>query len=222
MNPIENGTRLQVAIDSGIGNNFTFDMIATYKETLDEASFLMSIPMKDGKALEIDENTKLILQYYMGNEVMVIAAFRDDEIRQGVRRYWKMRRVSEQRQFFQRADERFKTALHCEYWQETWPIKDGRIEHEESLTLDISAGGVAAYMALHFEVGEMVKFLLPRVGMAPEGAAQETVAVVCWTREAPKGSPFKIVTGFQFKFADDAGKDVIKQYVENLRKVYNL
>ena len=222
MNPIENGTKLQVAFSPETGKNASFDMVSTYKETLDDTFFLMAIPMRDGKAVEIDENTKMLLQYSMGNESLVIAAFRDDIVKQGVRRYWKMRRVAEQRQFFQRADERYKTALHCEYWQETWPLKDGKIEHEEALTLDISAGGVAAYMALRFEVGEMVKFQLPRVGTNAEGAAQDTVAVVCWQREAPKGSPFKLVTGFQFKYADDAGKDMIRQYVDNLKKVYNL
>jgi len=222
MNPIENGTKLQAGYDGGPGAPVTFDMLATYKETVDDTSFLMSIPMKDGRAIEIDENTKLLLQYNMGSEILVIAAYKDDEVKQGVRRYWKMRRVSEQRQFFQRADTRYKTALHCEYWLETWPLKDGVIPREEALTLDISGGGVAAYMALHFEVGEMMKFMLPRVGTNPEGAERENVAVVCWTREAPKGSPFRNVVGLQFNFAGEQDKEVFHQYIDNLKRVYNL
>ena len=222
MNPIENGTKLQVAIDAGPGSSLSFEMIATYKETLDDSSFLMSVPMKDGHPAQIDENTKLVLQYNIGSEIMTIAAYKDDEIKQGVRRSWKMRRVSEQRQFMQRADERYKVALHCEYWQETWPLKEGRIEHEEALSLDISAGGLAVYLALRFEVGEMLKFTLPRVGMLNEGAERDVAAVVCWLREAPKGSPFRNVVGLQFKFAGEEDKDDMRQYVGNLKKTYNL
>lgn len=222
MIPIENGTKLQLAIDNGPGNPIKFEMIATYKETLDDSSFLMSVPMQDGHPAVIDENTKLLLQYSIGSEVMTIAAYKDDEIKQGVRRSWKMRRVSEQRQFMQRADERYKVALHCEYWQETWPVKEGKIIHEDALSLDISAGGLAVYLALRFEVGEMLKFTLPRVGMQEEGAERDVVAVVCWLREAPKGSPFRNVVGLQFKFADDADKDVMRQYVGNLKRTYNL
>lgn len=42
-------------------------MLATYKEDLDEAYFLMSAPMLAGKPLLIDENQKLLLQYQVGD-----------------------------------------------------------------------------------------------------------------------------------------------------------
>jgi len=222
MQQIEAGTKLQVAIFVEVGQKLNFDMIASYKEGIDESSFLMSAPLKDGKAFDIDENTKLMLQYTMGSETLIIAAYKDDEVKLGVRRFWKMRRVSEQRQFFQRADERYKMALHCEFWQETWPLKEGRIEREEALTIDLSAGGAAVYMGMHIDVGELIKFELPRVGNSPDGQALESVASVCWTREAPKGSPYKNIYGLQYKFADDADKDVMRLYIDNLRKVYKL
>ncbi len=42
-------------------------MLATYKEDLDEAYFLMSAPMLAGKPLLMDENQKLLLQYQVGD-----------------------------------------------------------------------------------------------------------------------------------------------------------
>lgn len=49
---------------------------------------------------------------------MIIAAYKDDELRQGIRRVWRMRRVSEQKQYYKRSNERYKIALPCEYWKE--------------------------------------------------------------------------------------------------------
>lgn len=61
------GTKLQVAFDVPMGQKTDFNMLATYKEDLDEAYFLMSAPMLAGKPLLIDENQKLLLQYQVGD-----------------------------------------------------------------------------------------------------------------------------------------------------------
>ena len=61
------GTKLQVAFDVPMGQKTDFNMLATYKENLDEAYFLMSAPMLAGKPLLMDENQKLLLQYQVGD-----------------------------------------------------------------------------------------------------------------------------------------------------------
>lgn len=61
------GTKLQVAFDVPMGQKTDFNMLATYKENLDEAYFLMSAPMLAGKPLIMDENQKLLLQYQVGD-----------------------------------------------------------------------------------------------------------------------------------------------------------
>ena len=61
------GTKLQVAFDVPMGQKTDFNMLATYKEDLDEAYFLMSAPMLAGKPLIMDENQKLLLQYQVGD-----------------------------------------------------------------------------------------------------------------------------------------------------------
>ena len=224
MQAIESGTKLQMAISPEVGRTPDFCYVSTYKDAIDESAFLIAPPLKDGKLFVVDENTKILFKYNMGTEAMIIAAYKDDEVKLGVRRYWKMRRVSEQRQYFQRKDERYKITLHCSYWQETWkPNFDGVIEKEEAMTLDISAGGVAVYMARRFDVGEFCKFSFPQLSNYPSGNAVDgLVGVICWYREAPKGSPFKNVCGLQFRFSDDEDKADFANYIKCLTQVYNL
>ena len=124
---IKSGTKLRLAMDVGIGEEPRFNMVCTFAKSLDESAFLISIPMRDGKPMPLDETQKLLIRYgAAGSDDMIVAGYADDIVKEGIRRYWKIRRVSEQRQFFQRADERLKVALPILYRQETWqPNDDG-------------------------------------------------------------------------------------------------
>ena len=126
--------------------------------------------------------------------------------------------------FFQRADERYKAAIHIEYMQDTWPLNfDGEIETESAMTIDISAGGCAMYLGRHFDVGEIIQLDLPRVGTTAEGRALHRVtSVVCWQREAPRGSIYRMICGIQFRFGDPSEKEKVVAYIKNLKTIYKL
>lgn len=220
---IKNGTKLRLALDVSMGRNPDFNMICTFAKALDESAFLISIPMKDGKAVSIDENQKLLIRY-SGESDMILAGYVDDVVKEGIRRYWKVRRVSEQRQFFRRADERLKVAIPVQYMQETWrPNADGIIEKESGMSLDISVGGMALYMNRRFEIGEACELSLPNIGTSPQGRGIDgIVSVACWVREAPKGSIYRHVCGFQFRFGDGIEKEQMQLYVANIKKKYKL
>jgi hypothetical protein len=221
---IKSGSKLQLALDRGMGKEPEFDMVCTFGKALDESVFLISVPMKGGKSLPLDENQKLLIRHGQGTDGMILAGYADDVVKEGVRRYWKIRRVSEQRQFFQRADERLKVALRVTYLQDTWPLNDeGGIDKEDGMSLDISAGGAAIYLNRHFDIGEVCELFLPRVGVAPEGKAiDEIVSAVCWSREAPKGSLYRHICGLQFRFADSTERERVQAYVANVKKKYKL
>ena len=223
---IKSGTKLRLALDVAMGQMPDFSMICTFAKSVDESAFLISIPMKDGKPLVIDENQKILIRYNEeGNDNgMILAGYVDDVVKEGIRRYWKVRRVSEQRQFFRRTDERLKVAIPISYMQETWrPNLDGIIQKEQGMSLDISAGGLALYLNRRFEVGEVCEMTLPRIGLSEEGQSIEGVlAVVCWMREAPKGSIYRNVCGFQFRFGDPSEKERMQGYVANIKKKYKL
>lgn len=220
---IKSGTKLSLAFDAPVGQEPQFNLVCTFAKSLDESAFLISIPMKGGKALPLDENQKLLIRYKQGSESMILAGYADDIVKDGLRRYWKIRRVTEQRQFFQRADERLKVALGIQYVQDTWPVNfDGIIEKEEGMSLDISAGGLALYLNRVFNVGEVCEITLPNIGIAKEGKGCELVAAVCWNREAPKGSIYRNICGLQFRYADDEEKERVKKYLDYLKKKYRL
>ena len=221
---IQSGTKLRLAFDAPTGQDPNFNMVCTFFKSLDDSAFLISIPIVSGKPLEMEEDKKLLIRSGEDENQMILAGYVDDIIKQGIRRYWKIRRVTEQRTFFQRADERVKVALRINYTQDSWPVNsEGIIPPDDGLTLDISAGGMATYVNHNFTVGEIINIDLPRLGTSAAGKAiDDIVSVVCWSREAPKGSPFRFTCGVQFRFADSGEKDEIAQYVANVKKMYKL
>ena len=221
---IKSGTKLSMAYDAAMGSEPNFNMICTFNKSLNESAFLISIPMVNGKPLEVEDTQKLLIRYGSGNDAMILAGYVDDIVKEGIRRYWKIRRVSEQRQFFQRADERVKVTLRVEYKQETWAVNDeGLIPKEDGMSLDVSAGGAAIYINRRFDVGEICELSLPRIGTSDKGKAiEDIVSTVCWMREAPKGSIYRNLCGLQFRFADPSEKQRLQEYLENVKEKYKL
>ena len=210
---IKAGTKLRMAYDAELGKEPNFNMICTFNRSLNESAFLISIPVVNGKALEVDESQKLLIQYGTGNDAMIFAGYVDDTVKEGVRRYWKIRRVSE----------RVKVTLRVEYSQDTWELNaDGEITKEDGMTLDVSAGGAAIFMNRRFDVGEIVELNLPRVGTSERGQALTEVGNVCWVREAPKGSMYRLLCGLQFRFGDPSEKEQLQDYLANVKEKYKL
>ena len=221
---IKRGAKMQLAKDAAVGQEPVFNMLSTFNKELDESAFLVSIPMLDGKPLQADESQKFLFRYEEGEETRIIAGYVDDVIKEGIRRYWKIRRVTENRQFVKRIDVRMKVELPVKFMQDTWELNSqGEIEQESGETMDISNNGLAVYMNRWFEVGETCIFTLPRLGNASEGMpSREVVVVICWEREMPKGGPFRFVTGIQLRFANTDEKVKMQEYVAYVKKRYKL
>lgn len=221
---IKNGTKLQIAFDADVGTQPEFNMICTFAKALDESAFLVSIPMKEGKPIPLDETQKILFAYGQGEDKAIMAGYADDIVKEGIRNYWKIRRVTELRQFLERVDERYQITLRMEYLQETWqPNDQGVIQKEEAMSVDISAGGMAVFLNRRLRVGEVCELTLPRLGTAEEGRKFEgLVGVVCWLREAPKGSMFRNVCGLQFRFGNELEKARLNEYLGYMKKKYKL
>ncbi len=221
---IKSGTKMQVAFDVAPGEELQFNMVCTFYKKIDESAFLISVPMKDGKALPADETKKFIMKYTAGSESMILAGYVDDEVKEGIRRYWKIRRVTEQRQLFQRADERLKITLKVKYRNGTaLPGEEHEMEFRDGMTLDISAGGMALFLNDSFDVGELCLITLPRIGTTEEGRAIEDVAaVVCWQREVPKGSLYRRLCGLQYRLGQGEEHQRMQQYVATVKKRYKI
>ena len=221
---IKMGTKMRAALDVPANQEPKFNMMCTFNKALDESAFLVSIPMVDSKAYISDENQKILFRYGEGENSQIIAGYVDDVVKEGIRRYWKVRRVAENRQFIKRVDVRMKVELPITYMQDTWSLNSqGEIDKEKGETADISNNGLAVYMNRWFNVGESCRFTLPRIGTAADGQdARDVVGVVCWTRELPKGGSYRFVTGIQLRFADLEERGKMQNYVSYVKKRYKL
>ncbi|MGN0395747.1 MAG: PilZ domain-containing protein [Coprococcus sp.] len=221
---IKQGTRMKLAFDVPANQEPQFNMMCTYNKAIDESAFLVSIPMLDGKALIPEEDQKMLFRYGEGEETQVVAGYVDDVVKEGIRRFWKVRRVAETRQFIKRVDVRMKVELPVKYMQDTWALNSmGEIDKESGETADISNNGLAVCMNRWFNVGESCIFTLPRLGTVSDGqASQDVVGVVCWTRELPKGGEYRYVAGIQLRFGDQEERSKMQNYVAYVKKRYKL
>ena len=216
---IKPGTKLQLAFDAPVGKPADFNMMATFKEALDEAYFLISVPMLAGKPLLQDENQKFIMKYGAGEQAFVLAGYPESVVKQGIRTYWKMRQVAEQRTFFKRRDERFKVSMRLEYQRDE--VEGER--YEDAMTIDVSAGGLAIYLNEFPDVGEALQVRLPAIRLHGERhEVPEQLGIVCWLRTAPKGSLYRNICGLQFRYADDLERETVKEYISYVREKYKL
>lgn len=215
---------MRVAFDVPANQEPQFNMMSTFNKALDESAFLVSIPMHEGKALIPDENQKMLFRYGEGEGSQVIAGYVDDIVKEGIRRFWKVRRVAENRQFVKRVDVRMKVELPITFMQDTWALNSqGEIDKEKGETADISNNGLAVYMNRWFDVGESCRFTLPRIGTVSEGQdAQDVVGTVCWTRELPKGGSYRFLSGVQLRFSDLQERGQMQSYVSFVKKRYKL
>ena len=220
----KHGAKMQLAYDVPPGQEPQFNMICTFNKALDESAFLVSIPMVDGKLLIPEETQKLLFRYGEGDAQSLVAGYVDDVVKEGIRRYWKVRRVTEQRQFVQRRDIRLKIQIPVTYMQDTWELNsEGQIEKETGETMDISNNGMAVCMNHWFQVGESCIFTLPRLGNAGEGQeARDAVGVICWMRELPKGGPFRFAAGIQLRFSSTEESREMQDYVAYVKQRYKL
>ncbi len=216
---IKPGTKLQMAFDVPMGQKTDFNMMATFKEAIDDAYFLVSVPMLAGKPLLLDENQKFLMQYSVGDNTFMIAGYPEAVEKVGIRTFWKMRQVAEQRTFFKRSDERFKVSMRLEYQRDNVD----NLETEDAMTIDVSAGGVAIYLNDYPDVGEALQVQMPTIRL--QGERHELpvqLGIVCWVRQAPKGSLYRNVCGLQFRYADDIERETVKEYMEYVRAKYKM
>ena len=216
---IKPGTKLQMAFDVPMGQKTDFNMMATFKEAIDDAYFLVSVPMLAGKPLLLHENQKFLMQYSVGDNTFMIAGYPEAVEKVGIRTFWKMRQVAEPRTFFKRRDERFKVSMRLEYQRDNVDNP----ETEDAMTIDVSAGGMAIYLNDYPDVGEALQVQMPTIRL--QGERHELpvqLGIVCWVRQAPKGSLYRNVCGLQFRYADDIERETVKEYMQYVRAKYKM
>lgn len=207
---IQQGSKLSIAV----GDSGDFTLRSTFEKNLNAISFLISVPISNGKRLQVDEFQKLQIKYEISDSSYIVEGFVDDCVKHGVRNYWKIRKVSENREFFSRSSERVKIGLDIKVGKRWWsPQGVDSLEELDALTLDISAGGLAMFMDITLSVGEVVEVTLPSQGKKKEVHVK---AETCWVRQTERGNAYRQIIGLRFIFMDAKERGKVEKYVSGL------
>ena len=220
--PIKTGTKLSLRYADDKTDKDEFRLRSTFEKNVNDTSFLMSIPLLDGKRLEADHERKLLIRYGEGNSTIIVEGYVDDVVKQGIRQYWKVRKVTEGRKFFKRQDERIQASVDVTYSKLSWigaTIDDRRVE--EGQTLDFSLGGIALMLNDETTVGEIIEVTFPTLSRAKAGQSVSTKAECCWQRKLQKGSGFRFASGLKFIFETTDAKKQMQAYFDILIKQVN-
>lgn len=91
------------------------------------------------------------------------------------------------------------------------------------MTIDVSAGGLAMYLNDYPDVGEALQVQMPVVRVDGERCELPVqLGIVCWMRQAPKGSLYRNVCGVQFRYSDELEREAMKEYMEHVRAKYKI
>ena len=94
---------------------------------------------------------------------------------------------------------------------------------KEAMTIDVSAGGLAMYLNDYPDVGEALQVQLPVVRVDGDRCELPVqLGIVCWMRQAPKGSLYRNVCGVQFRYSDELEREAMKEYMEHVRAKYKI
>lgn len=223
---IRQGARLQIVIEGDTSEKKKkgkkedeFTLRSTFEKNLDDANFLISVPMKDGKRVEPDQFKKLIIRYGEGTNQFVVEGYVEEVVKQGIRQYWKIRKVTNERSFSQRADDRYSFEEMIGYTKYAW-LTDSTIDKpvENGKCIDMSAGGIAFFESDPMTVGEIIETTFPTLGRTKAGKGFVIRGEVCWQRGADKGTGYKFKTGIKFVYENTDDKKLVQEYIGVIAK----
>ncbi len=199
-----------------INGEYGKEMKSSFEKNVSDSSILITIPIVNGKRAAIGDMQPLLIKYSMDGVAYAVEGYIDDIVKQGARQYWRVRKTSEVREFFQRTDVRIKARFNITFLKIWWNAH-GELQEDESIgmTEDISAGGLALYENTPLAVGEIITVKLPNQGKKKglEGRSE-----VCWVRSTEPGNAFKNMVGLRFIFENQGEKERVAAYVASIPK----
>lgn len=203
------GSKLTLYYESG--GVETFEMKSTFEKSVSDVSFLISAPIRNNSYIDIDCFRQILVKYKLGDITQMIPVYPEERVTVGKRVFWRVRQVGAAREFIPRIDKRYSVFFPASYASVSWdpdnPLSGERLPAQ---TMDLSAGGVALFMASDPKVGEVMNVIFPQSGSVK---AVMQKAEVCWIREAKKGSPYRNMSGLKFLFSTEQEKTDMIKYI---------
>jgi len=217
------GTKLMIAYDNGQPLTLAdYDMRSSFRENLNSVSALISAPLRSGNPVEMDFSKRLCIRYEVGGETYLFDAYADDEIMDGIRNCWKIRKISEPRAFSLRQHERFKMVVQVGYVRIAKLVQglDSRF-YDIGKTMDVSKGGIGFYLNTEVEIGEILLLNFPPIESMERSHNFAIRSEVCWMRlcnSTQQRNGYGYLCGLKFIYDNAADSDYMEQYIKALVK----
>ncbi|MDD2568536.1 MAG: PilZ domain-containing protein [Clostridia bacterium] len=186
---------------------------STFEKNVDDVSLLISAPLHKGKYIIFEQFDKLSIKYYQVQTKHILFGYIEDYVQIGLRNYWQVHMVSEERQFVRRAHERIKALLRVSYNKYAGENTFQKQDKMYALSRDISAGGISLRINRYLEPKEIIEVTLPPLGKI-KSFSQKVEAR--WIMATENNKAFSYVAGFRFIFKNSTEKENLKAYVSSL------
>lgn len=186
---------------------------STFEKNVDDVSFLVSAPLHKGKYIIFEQFDKLTIKYHQGQTKRILSGYIEQYVQIGVRNYWQVHIVSEEREFVRRAHERIKASLRVSYNKYTMENIMQKRDKMYALSRDISAGGVSLRINEYLQPEEIVEVTLPPLGNIKSFSQK---AEARWIMSTENNKAFSYIAGFRFIFKNSEEKESMKTYVSSL------
>lgn len=186
---------------------------STFEKNVDDVSFLISAPLHKGSYMVFEQFDKLSIKYHQGQTKRILFGYIEEYVQIGVRNYWQVHIVSEEREFVRRAHERIRASIRVSYTKYAAENNPKKQDIMYALSHDISAGGISLRINNCLEPEEILEVTLPPLGKIKSFSQK---CEVRWIMATDNNKAFSYASGFRFIFKNNAEKENMKAYVSSL------
>lgn len=212
---IKPGTRLELQLDRKLETEPHFMLMSTFETDISDELLLISSPFFKGHYYPIIKGEIIHITYFTEMGRYHFMGVYQEHRRQGNLHFLLIRRTSEITRTQRRDDFRLSASLNgiIEYTvlEEELPVR----KQQKILTVDISAGGVAAQTNALLDQGQEVFLRLP---LGANGDVISFRASVCWLRDNPPDHAYRYCTGIRFIYEDQNMKERVVQHIFKLQQ----
>lgn len=141
---IDIGSKLELVLDKNYYKQTDQPLVSQFEELFDDGEMEILTPIFEGRLFFITRNTKVDVIYESGGQLYKFGAIVVGHRTSGNLSYMRIKPVSEKQRFQRRNFFRFKCIEKVEYriYQNENTPAEGRGDYKDSITRDISGGGI--------------------------------------------------------------------------------
>ena len=213
---IVSGTKLELQLLGKQGQK-PLGLKSSFEKAVGKNCLLISAPFYEGNYANFEHQDALNIQYWRGTSKRILFGYIEGSVQRGLRNYWRVKIISEEREFVFRAYERIKTGLRVSYTGCMPENQAGEPHIMYALSYDISAGGISLRLHGYVEPEALLELNLPPLGTI-KGFTQK--AEVRWIMATENNKAFSYAAGMRFVFANAEERENMKAYIFALIRMH--